>query len=124
MSDPSQESGIKHFFEDLATDYANNVAFENTIWDLKLIFGEYSDNDKAVEWHTSVTIPWAQAKLMQYYLAVNVDAHELEHGKIRIPNIMIPPEPPAEGQTDNPATEALHDIIRRHRAKFIQDLNS
>ncbi|MGH2376131.1 MAG: hypothetical protein ACRDIC_22030 [bacterium] len=42
--------------EDLTTDYANNTAFEPTVWDLKLIFGEFSDRAKTIDWHTSITI--------------------------------------------------------------------
>lgn len=89
MGEPAEDAKPNHFFDDLTTDYANNVAFESTIWDLKLIFGEYSDHDKSVEWHTSITIPWAQAKLMQYYLQINVEYFESQHGKIEVP---MPPQ--------------------------------
>jgi len=50
--------------DELVADYANNTAFEQTIWDLKMIFGEYSQRAGGVDWHTSITVPWAQAKLL------------------------------------------------------------
>jgi len=50
--------------DEMNTEYANNVFFEPTVWDLKLIFGEWSSRANLVDWHTSVTVPWAQAKLM------------------------------------------------------------
>jgi hypothetical protein len=123
MSAPAEEKpDVKHFFDDLTTDYANNVAFETTVWDLKLIFGEYSDQDKGVEWHTSMTIPWAQAKVMQYYLQINLEAYEQQHGKIKVPSPMLPPEPPPPPDPNDPATKAFYEIVRRHREKFIENL--
>jgi hypothetical protein len=123
MSMPSEEKPeAKHFFDDLTTDYANNVAFETTVWDLKLIFGEYSDQDKGVEWHTSVTIPWAQAKLMQYYLQINLEVYEQQHGKIGVPRTMLPPEAPLPSDPDDPVAKAFYDLAQRHRAKFMENL--
>ncbi len=77
---------------ELSVEYANNVMFEPTIWDLKLIFGEWSGRSQSVEYHTSVTIPWAQAKLMLYYLQANVAAHEAANEKIKIPVTVMPPD--------------------------------
>lgn len=114
----SEVPGKQHFFEKLDTDYANNVAFETTVWDLKLVFGEYSDQDKEIDWHTSITIPWAQAKLMQYYLQVNIEAFESVHGKIRVPSAMIPPDVPKPDPNDS-ASKQFYDIVQRLRAEFL-----
>jgi len=65
---------------DLNVEYANNTFFEPTVWDLKIIFGEFSGRSASVDWHTSITVPWAQAKLMAYYLLLNVALHELSEG--------------------------------------------
>ena len=65
---------------DLSVDYANNVQIEATIWDLKAIFGEFSGRAQSVQWHTSITMPWATAKLLAHFLQVNVDMHELNNG--------------------------------------------
>src|SRR6266851_907863 len=90
--------------EEMTTDYANNVMFEPSIWDLKLIFGEFSQRTGSVDWHTSITLPWAQVKLMIYYLQANVAAYEINEGKIRVPNPALPPEWPVitPEQAENP----------------------
>jgi hypothetical protein len=119
MGEPAEKAELKLFFDDLANDYANNVAYESTIWDLKLIFGEYSDHDKSVEWHTSITIPWAQAKLMHYYLAINIESFESQHGKIHVP--LLPPEPEAPPPGD-PQAKAFYELVQRHREKFLESL--
>ena len=122
MSMPSEEKPeAKRFVDDLTTDYANNVAFETSVWDLKLIFGEYSDQDKSVEWHTSITIPWAQAKLMQYYLQINLEFNEQQQGKIKIPSVAIPPAP-SPPDPDDPAAKALYELVQRNREKFMENL--
>jgi len=123
MSEQPEEkpSSAKRFIDSLNTDYANNVAYESTVWDLKLIFGEYSDQDKAVDWRTSITIPWAQAKLMQY-LQINIEAYESQHGKVSIPAAMLPPEPLPVVDPNDPSQKAIHEIVLRRRESFIQDL--
>lgn len=106
--------------EDLSVEYANNVFFEATIWDLKLIFGEWSSRSNHVDWHTSITIPWIQAKLIQYYLAINVEAHERMQGKITLPSAAIPPEPPPPDPSDTTgAAKDFYDMVVRHRQQFL-----
>ena len=110
--------------EDLTADYANNTYFESSVWDLKIVFGEWSGETKSVDWHTSMTIPWAQAKLMAYYLGVNIAAHELSLGKIPFPDSVIPPEPQpvSEADKDNPKAIAFHNMIKEHRKRFLESL--
>ena len=108
--------------DDIAVEYANNAAFDATVWDLKLIFGEYSERAKGIEWHTSVTIPWALAKLMIYYLQVNVAAHEASIGKVNFPLSMLPPPAPEPSDADDKRAHAVFEIIQTHRAKFIESL--
>ena len=107
--------------EDLTVEYANNVYFSPNIWDLKLIFGELGAFKPAVEWHTSITLPWRQVKLMAYYLAINLAAYELNNGPIKVPPSMFPPEPPPpEGpEKDNPLMQAVFEMVREHREKFL-----
>lgn len=110
-------------FENLETDYANNIALEATGWDLKLIFGEYSNRLQGVEYHTSITIPWAQAKLLLYFLKINVEVYEVEHGKIYIPPAAYPPEsstlPP---DPNNPGLARVIEIVDRNRKEFLDSL--
>lgn len=117
--DKKQENEL----EELNSDYANNAVFEPTVWDLKIIFGEFSGRANAVDWHTSITFPWAQAKLMAYYLGINIAAHELRQGPIKIPQSMLPsePPPPPETERNNPISQALYELVKEHRLKFLEE---
>jgi len=67
-------------FEDL---YANNVLFESTAWDLRMIFGQLktgSSGEPKIEQHTSITIPWPVAKIACIYLALNIIGFEEING--------------------------------------------
>ncbi len=81
--------------DDFASLYANNIQFETSAWDFKIIFGQLDqrDNKSSVDQHTSITIPWPTAKLMAYFLAVNVLLHQRENGAINMPNSVIPARP-------------------------------
>jgi hypothetical protein len=110
--------------EEITSDYANNTALEPTIWDLKLIFGEFSERSRSIEWHTSITMPWAQAKLLSHYLQVNLAVREIDHGKIHIPETMVPQSPPPltpEQETD-PKAKAIFETIKKHNQDFKQTL--
>ena len=109
---------------EIDADYANNTAFEPTIWDLKLVFGEYSERSKSIEYHTSITVPWAQAKLMMYYLQVNITAHELAFGKVPIPQPVIPPEftPPTPEQAKDLKSQEIFEAIQKLRNQFLESL--
>ena len=102
--------------EELPSDYANNVAFESTVWDLKIIFGEFSH--KNVEWHTSMTVPWAQAKLMAYYLELNIGAHEMAGIPINIPPAFIPAPPVLPPEDASEYTKAVYRLIKHTHERF------
>ncbi len=73
--------------------YANNVRFESSVWDLKLIFGQLDQTTKplTIRQHTTINVPWAQVKLMAYLCFVNATLHELRNGVVSIPEGIIPP---------------------------------
>src|SRR5271156_347432 len=81
--------------EEITSEYANNTYFVRNIWDLKILFGELGIVGQGVDWHTAVTLPWAQAKLMSFYLQVNIAVHEATHGKVKVPTGMLPPPAPS-----------------------------
>ncbi|HEY6348503.1 MAG TPA: DUF3467 domain-containing protein [Candidatus Angelobacter sp.] len=78
--------------EDFADVYANNLRFEVSNWDLKLLFGqlEQSLGPQAVVQHTGVTIPWQQVKLTSYFLSIHVIVHEAQAGRIKILPTLVP----------------------------------
>src|SRR5271163_1783555 len=99
--------------DELSHEYANNVFFGPTIWDLKLVFGELSGMKEGVDWHTSITLPWATAKLMSYYLAINLAAHELDNGIIRVPKAMLPVITSLPSDA-TPSLAALYKFVAEH----------
>lgn len=75
--------------------YANNVLLESSVWDLKMHFRQLDQggNEANLEHRGTVTIPWLQAKLMAFYLQMNIDFHELDNGPIKVPANVMPLTP-------------------------------
>src|SRR5476651_1788121 len=86
---PLPYSRVSTFFE----LYANNVNFESNVWDLNLIFALLDQVPGAPPFKQlgSVHIPWAQAKIMAYFLLMNIAFHEAENGRIEVPTKVAPP---------------------------------
>ena len=112
---------------DFSSIYANNVFFEASAWDLKIIFGELdqSSGTASIQQRAAVTIPWPQAKLMSFWLRVQVELAEATvKAKIPIRPDLLPAELPAltaEQQSDSSAIE-FHEIYQRIRADFLASL--
>jgi len=111
--------------EDFESLYANNVRFESSVWDLKLIFGQLdqSTGGEVIELHTAVTIPWTTAKILLHYLRVNIALHELENGKIRMPSRVFPnAPPPLTSELDNNVlAKAALELAVKLRAEFVAE---
>lgn len=108
---------------DFVEKYANNVRFESSVWDLKLLFGllDQSGTSATAHQHTAVTVPWPQAKLMLYFLYVNVLFHEMTHGRIRIPDTVMP-EPIGqffEGWQEDPKLKPVVEYLEQMRTRFL-----
>ena len=78
--------------DDFTKSYANHVQLLSTNWDLELLFGQIdsSQGPNVVIQHESVTLPWAQAKLLLYFLRSHVEGHEAEFGRLVIPPGIVP----------------------------------
>ncbi len=66
--------------------YCNNFHIGNTVFDLRLIFGELTDiNEQRVEitQRVQVTMSWLEAKALAECLAVYVKSYEDSYGPIR-----------------------------------------
>ena len=74
----------------------------------------------------AVTIPWTQAKLALYYLRVQVEAIELQSGKIQIRRDLLPAEPPPldEKKKKDPMAVKMRELVVRIRNEFLASLNS
>jgi hypothetical protein len=77
--------------EDFLTDYANHSLLESSNWDLKITFGhlEQSLGPNQVVQSTAITLPWAQAKVLHYFLTLHLIGHEAEYGRLVIPSGII-----------------------------------
>jgi hypothetical protein len=83
------------------------------------------DGQQRINQSAEVLIPWAQAKLLLYWLRLQVEAIEIQGGtKIPIRKDIIPPEIPAlpESEKDNPDSVKMHDFATQVRAEFIASL--
>lgn len=116
--------------EEFFCAYANNVQIHQTVFDLKLIFGEMVQTPGIpgkigyVEQHSSITMSWIQAKLLLYFLGLNIEAFESQHGKIKIPPEVMPPEvtPPSEENKNDPKHQAMYELLKNFRERFISNL--
>lgn len=107
--------------DDFATLYANNVTLEANAMDLKMVFGEIDLGKQLVEQHTSVTIPWVQAKIIAYYLAVFIAQQEAVNGKIRIPAGVLP-DLVAVPDDAPPALRPVFEMAQTLHHKLVEDI--
>ncbi|HTB12832.1 MAG TPA: hypothetical protein VK752_14725 [Bryobacteraceae bacterium] len=85
--------------EDFTSLYSNNVQFESTLWDLKLLFGQVDLAKSVIEQHTAMAVPWPYAKIAAYYMMVNVILHQSNNGNIFIPPNVMPTRPNPDDPT-------------------------
>jgi hypothetical protein len=106
------------------TAYANNTRFEWSVWDLKIFFGELEQHTgtSEVDWHTAITIPWMQAKILDYYLRLNIAYLEHYHGPLKVSPLVVPSlrEPPSEEMaTSDPGAMELWEAYKKiHEEMF------
>jgi hypothetical protein len=110
--------------EGFVSKYANNVRYESTVHDLKLIFGESDQaaGPEVVRQHTAITIPWTAAKLARYYLDVNLLFHEVYVSKIEVASNQIPlpfSEPSPEMIATDPLALKAYTLASKLRDEFI-----
>lgn len=129
MADTTQTPTIPQQFErtdDFRDLYANNVIFEQSAWDLKLIFGtiDQSSGTTTIKQQLAVTIPWPQAKLALFWLRFQIEAAEIGfEAKIPIRRELLPAEWPqlSEEEEQNPETKKLGELYTKLRAEFLID---
>jgi hypothetical protein len=77
--------------EDFIERYANYTYLQSTMWDIKCQFGQAeTDGGSTVPIDTAVTLPWAQAKVLAYFLRIHIQGFETSNGRIKIPRGIIP----------------------------------
>lgn len=127
---PEQTAASSQFdFErdaDFVSLYANHVWFENSAWDLNLVFGQLdpSRGPNAVRQHTAIALSWMQAKLLAHFIEVNILLHEAHNGKVAIPPHLRPPEisPLTAEEEKDPVKRETNKRIRELRETFLESL--
>lgn len=118
------------FLEELYEAYANNILYEASVWDLKILFGQLDQSGGLgqigakgkIVMHSAITLPWAQVKLMTYWLRAQIEVHEKLNGKIKIPPGVVPqqlPAPTEEMKKSDPNAEAVFEIFNKMQAEFV-----
>ena len=96
--------------------YANNVRFEVSAWDLKIFFGQLDQRTgpSEVDLRTTVTIPWALAKTLDYFLRLNLAFYEKSFVPVNLPPQVIPaPLVPSSEQLADPKVAELFETYRK-----------
>lgn len=101
--------------EDFASLYANNIRYETSAWDLKLIFGQLDQGDgpdkSFIEQHTAMSMAWPTARIMAYFLTANCAMQEFQNGAIQIPASVLPPRPDFSAEAWSSADKAMVDYL-------------
>ena len=127
---PDKPKATWEFTDDSSEAYANNVFFESSTWDLKMLFGQLDQSGQLTQTdpklkiavHSAITVPWTQAKLMLFWLKNQIEVHELVHGAIRMPDSILPvelPPPNEETKKQDKNAEAIFAIYKRLRDELI-----
>jgi hypothetical protein len=104
--------------------YANYANFELSDLDLKMLFGQLDQStpQRSVDWHTAVTVAWPEAKIISYFLRVNIAIYESGHGVVKIPASMLPPTVELPEDADaNPGSKALFEKVQAIRAELMNE---
>jgi hypothetical protein len=110
--------------EDFESLYSNHVHFQPSEWDLKLTFGELDNDPKDgrafVDQHTAIAVPWLQAKIMHYFMTLQLGVYEMSHGKIPVPSAVMPPAPDPPPSDADDATRRVIEYIAKAREEFVE----
>ncbi len=108
---------------DYRETYANSIILEQTAWDLKMTFGML--DGAAVNQNLGISIPWPQAKLMLFWLRLQVESAEATVGvKIPLRSDILPPEPSVltPEQEADPTIRRFQDLYVKLREEFLKTI--
>ena len=111
--------------EDFEERYSNNVLLESSLWDLRLIFGKLDQQvpGNVIDQFCAITLPWAQAKVLHYFLGIHLAGHELHNGRVQIPTGIIPavPDSLTADFASDPKSQEIHDVFKAAYDEFIAE---
>lgn len=122
---PAQQSIDYRTADDFTSRYANNVFLENTLWDLKLIFGQTDQRAglNVVVQFGSVALSWPQIKILSYYLRAHLASHEASNGRIVIQPGIIPaiPDKLPDGLTKQRGASEGFEAVRKLYEELVRE---
>jgi hypothetical protein len=125
---PQDDSQIRVLrTNDFLSVYANNVVVDATAWDLTLTFGQFDkrpDGAKVNNQRLSVNMPFALAKLMLFWVELQILSHEVQTGQ-RValrPSVLPDAPPPVDPGEPDPNVLKLHDAITQLRNRLLASL--
>jgi hypothetical protein len=127
-SKPKKQDDIQYRrADDFVKSYANNAYYESSAWDLTIVFGQLDQpigSPAIIKQNIAITIPWAQAKLLSYFVRLHVEVNEVQNGKVSIRPDLLPPVPTAltEEEEKDPNAKRLFELVTRLREELIASL--
>jgi hypothetical protein len=129
MPDEAQKSAPQATIEradDFRSLYANNVIADGTAWDLRLTFGQFekrADGSVVNTQRVSVTMPFGLAKLMMFWVELQIQVHERQMGqRVRIRPDVLPPMPPIPPESQNDEGYVrLHEMMEKARQQLVSN---
>ena len=108
--------------------YANSAYFDTTLWDMTIIFGQPAVRKYdqpgilPTEWHTAMTMPWGQAKLIAYFIQANIAAHEILHGKVELLRGLVPPVPvEPDSAASSPEAVRIYEAVKKLHSDYFRE---
>lgn len=102
--------------------FATNTYFSSSVWGLEILFGVLNNRfgESKIEQKAAVNLPWPTVKVLYYFLGLHLATREQSMGRIVIPSGIVPqyPQERAEG---SPLTEEIHQALRQHYERFIEE---
>jgi hypothetical protein len=112
--------------ENIRSVYCNNTQFQNGEMDFTILFGQINQNPgggkTAIDWNTAVTMAWAQAKLLSYYMRANLVIYEALHGIVKVPAATLPGTIVAPDDLEtNPLSKKIFEAVNQLHREFIDE---
>lgn len=77
--------------------HANNVRVDSSVWGVSLMFGTLDQGSPdpdlyppSVKFHTHVSMPWVQAKIMLYHMYMTMMFHDVSETQVVVPDAVLP----------------------------------
>jgi hypothetical protein len=107
--------------EGFVEQYVDNSQLLSSNWSLEIVFGhlDQKQGPDVVVQTQSITMPWAAAKALSYFLQLHVMGHESDFGRIIIPAGIIPEFPTHKPKELSILKDEAFQAARKYYLDFI-----